>query len=79
MILILFSAVPGGILILSCAYMCGCSRFIHVLMMDTCGYGAVGLCHGHWERSHWDPPPRRLSSKPSKDEQELVLVENNVS
>lgn len=30
LVLILFIAIPFGIMILSCGYMCICSRFIHV-------------------------------------------------
>nr|XP_040567981.1 uncharacterized protein LOC121117603 [Lepeophtheirus salmonis] len=79
MLLILFSAVPGGILILSCTYMCGCSRFIHVaddghMRLMCCGkyvteIGNVPI---------WNPPSPR-SKKVVKDEQELILVENNIA
>jgi len=47
-ILILFSAIPGGILILSCCYMCGCSKFVQVtddghMRLKCCGKYVTGI------------------------------------
>ena len=47
-ILILFSAIPGGISILSCCYMCGCSRFVQVtddghMRLKCCGKYVTGI------------------------------------
>ncbi|TRY79645.1 hypothetical protein TCAL_12607 [Tigriopus californicus] len=61
-LLIMFVTIPFGIMILSCSYMCGCSRFIHVaddghMRLRCCGKYVTGI--GNVPK--WDPPPPRKS------------------
>ena len=46
--LIFFATIPGGIMILSCLYMCLCSRFIHTaddghMRLRCCGKYVTGI------------------------------------
>lgn len=57
MLLIFFAAIPGGIMIISCMYMCLCSRFIHVvddghMRLRCCGKYVTGIGNV----PIWDPP-----------------------
>uniref|UniRef100_A0A0K2TXH1 Uncharacterized protein n=1 Tax=Lepeophtheirus salmonis TaxID=72036 RepID=A0A0K2TXH1_LEPSM len=72
LLLILFSTIPGGVMIISCIYMCGCSKFIYVgddghMRLSCCGKYVTGI--GNVPK--WDPPPRRLK----EDENILKLEE----
>ena len=50
MLLILFASIPGGIMVLSCCYMCGCSKFIYTpddghMRLKCCGKYVTGIGH----------------------------------
>lgn len=68
MLLILFAAIPGGIMCFSCLYMCGCSRFIYVgddghMRLRCCGKNVTGIGNV----PIWDPPRRKKFQPISAD------------
>jgi len=78
--LLLFSLIPGAIMIVSCIYMCGCSRFIEVqedghMRLMCCGKAVTGI--GNVPK--WDPPRRKHKLLTEKDKElELAIdVDDN--
>jgi hypothetical protein len=58
--LIFFVTIPIGIMLVTCSYMCFCSRFIHVaddghMRLRCCGKYVTGI--GNVPR--WDPPRKK--------------------
>ena len=71
LLMILFFSLntSPGIMIVSCLYMCLCSRFIHVaddghMRLRCCGKYVTGI--GNVPK--WDPPVRKALIKPDTDD-----------